>query len=59
MYEADEETRRFMEVRNYLSGVVRRRNKQPKAKRKNHFILRLPNFASWRVACPATIYAVA
>jgi hypothetical protein len=44
MYEAHEETRRFMDVRNYLSGVVRRRNKQTQGQEKKPLHFAAPEF---------------
>src|SRR6516164_10721363 len=51
MYEAHEETRRFMDVRNYLSGVVRRRNKQTQGQEKKPLHFAAPEFRV--VAVPA------
>ena len=52
MYEAHEETRPFMDVRNYLRGVVRRRNPTPREKTTSFCGSRILSRASWRVACP-------
>src|SRR6516162_4966106 len=50
MYEAHEETRRFMDVRNYLRGVVRRRNKQTQGQEKKPLHFAAPEFESRVVA---------
>src|SRR5262249_46281975 len=50
MYEAHEETRRFMDVRNYLRGVVRRRNKQTQGQEKEPLHFALPKVESRVVA---------
>src|SRR5215472_4781720 len=50
MYEAHEETRRFMDVRNYLSGVVRRRNKQTQGQEKKPLHFAAPESESRVVA---------
>ena len=58
MYEAHEETRPFMDVRNYLRGVVRRRNPTPREKTTSFCGSRVLSRASWRVACRGIICVV-
>src|SRR5215471_13333262 len=60
MYEAHEETKRFMDVRNRLrrSTKTQQTNPRPREKTTSFCGSRILSRASWRVACPGTIYAV-